>query len=62
MEGDKDAAVVKTPMIYICGECHGCVQDFNLAFVNKANFGHVGLNSDGDKYQILTLLLSWYML
>ena len=22
MDGDKEAAVVKTPMIYICGECH----------------------------------------
>ena len=22
MEADKDAAQVKTPMIYICGECH----------------------------------------
>ena len=22
MEGDKEAAAVKTPMIYICGECH----------------------------------------
>ena len=22
MDGDKEAAAVKTPMIYICGECH----------------------------------------
>ena len=24
MDGDKDAAPIKTPMIYICGECHRC--------------------------------------
>ena len=22
MDGDKEAAQIKTPMIYICGECH----------------------------------------
>ena len=35
MDGDKDAAPAKTPMIYICGECHRCVFLVNKTMQNS---------------------------